>query len=45
MGIGPTTDEEAIRHASTFKGLLENLRSKGISHIDMEYLSMGMSND
>jgi pyridoxal phosphate enzyme (YggS family) len=47
MGIGPnTTDEEAIR--TCFRRLrvyFENLRSKAISHIDMEYLSMGMSND
>ncbi len=47
MGIGPnTTDEEAIR--TCFRRLrihFENLRNKSFKHIDMEYLSMGMSND
>ena len=47
MTIGPLTeDTNAIRECfCRFRHHFEDLRNKGIDHIDMKYLSMGMSND
>ena len=47
MTIGPNThDTDAIRECfRRFRHLFEGLRRKQIDHIDMQYLSMGMTND
>lgn len=47
MTIGPNThDTDAIRECfRRFRHLFEDLRRKQIDHIDMQYLSMGMTND
>ena len=47
MTIGPLTEDvDAIRACfRRFKDLFEELSGKDIAHIEMKYLSMGMSND
>jgi len=47
MTIGPNThDTDTVRECfSRFRCLFEDLRSRQIDHIDMQYLSMGMTND
>lgn len=47
MTIGPLTeDRDAIRDCfRRFRAIFEELKLKNLSHIDMRYLSMGMSGD
>ena len=47
MTIGPhTNDTVAIRECfKRFRDLFEELKAKELDHIDMQYLSMGMTSD